>query len=133
MMNKLMLAVAILALGASATAVLAQRQGTNTVSAKGRYLPEYTKEGDLILPKNWRSWVYLGSPLTPDGLNDIRRGSPNTTACTSNQDPTRSTRRPASFPTARSCSKNYSGSASPAISRRFAFGTFGQGLLPGRI
>ena len=74
MMKKLMLAVAILALGASATVVLAQRQGTNTVSAKGRYLPEYTKEGDLILPKNWRSWIYVGSPLTPDGLNDSKEG-----------------------------------------------------------
>jgi len=55
MMKKLMLAVAILALGASATVVLAQRQGTNTVSTKGRYLPEYTKDGDLVPPKNWRS------------------------------------------------------------------------------
>jgi Cytochrome P460 len=76
MMKKLMLAVAILALGVSATVVLAQRQGTNTVSAQGRYLPEYTKEGDLILPKNWRSWVYVGSPLTPDGLNDSKEGFP---------------------------------------------------------
>src|SRR5499426_2210718 len=76
MMKKLMLAVAILALGASATVVLAQRQGTNTVSAKGRYLPEYTKDGDLVLPKNWRSWVYVGSPLTPDGLNDSKEGFP---------------------------------------------------------
>jgi len=76
MMKKLMLVVAILVLGVSATVVLAQRQGTNTVSAQGRYLPEYTKEGDLILPKNWRSWVYLGSPLTPDGLNDSKEGFP---------------------------------------------------------
>ena len=68
--------VAILALGASATVVLAQRQGTNTVSTKGRYLPEYTKDGDLVLPKNWRSWVYVGSPLTPDGLNDNKEGFP---------------------------------------------------------
>src|SRR5499426_1335225 len=76
MMKKLMLAVAILALGASATVVLAQRQGTNTVSATGRYLPEYTKEGDLILPKSWRSWVYVGSPLTPDALNNGKAGFP---------------------------------------------------------
>src|SRR5689334_681173 len=76
MMKKLMLAVAMLALGASATVVLAQRQGTNTVSAQGRYLPEYTKEGDLILPKNWRSWVYVGSPLTPDALNNGKANFP---------------------------------------------------------
>ncbi len=41
--------------------------GENGVSA--RYLPEYTANGDLILPKNWRHWVYVGSPLTPNALN----------------------------------------------------------------
>jgi len=39
-------------------------------------LPEYTKEGDLILPKNWRSWVYVGSPLTRDALNNGMAGFP---------------------------------------------------------
>jgi hypothetical protein len=39
-------------------------------------LPEYTKDGDLILPKNWRSWVYVGSPLTPDALNNGKAGFP---------------------------------------------------------
>jgi hypothetical protein len=33
--------------------------------AKARYLPEYTPSGDLILPKDYHSWVYVGSPLTP--------------------------------------------------------------------
>jgi hypothetical protein len=75
-MKNLILAVSILGLSAIATVVSAQRQGTNTASAKGRYLPEYTREGDLVLPKNWRSWVYVGSPLTPDGLNDGKEGFP---------------------------------------------------------
>ena len=57
MVKRLVFAVAILALSATTAVVFAQRQGTNTAPAKGRYLPEYTKEGDLILPKNWRSWV----------------------------------------------------------------------------
>jgi hypothetical protein len=26
-------------------------------------------EGDLILPKNFEEWVYVGSPLTPNALN----------------------------------------------------------------
>jgi Cytochrome P460 len=34
-----------------------------------RYLPEYTESGDLILPKNWHEWVYVGSPLTPIAFN----------------------------------------------------------------
>ncbi len=76
MVKRLVFAVAILALSATTAMVFAQRQGTNTTPAKGRYLPEYTKEGDLILPKNWRSWVYVGSPLTPDGLNDNKEAFP---------------------------------------------------------
>jgi Cytochrome P460 len=35
-----------------------------------RYLPEYTADGDLILPKNFEKWVYVGSPLTPNALNN---------------------------------------------------------------
>jgi hypothetical protein len=75
-MRKLTFMVALLALTAVAAVVFAQRQGTNTAPATGRYLPEYTKDGDLVLPKNWRSWVYVGSPLTPDGLNDSKEAFP---------------------------------------------------------
>jgi Cytochrome P460 len=76
MKKRLVFIVAILALSGIATAVLAQKQDTHTSSASGRYLPEYTKDGDLVLPKNWRSWVYVGSPLTPDGLNDNKESFP---------------------------------------------------------
>jgi hypothetical protein len=34
-----------------------------------RYSPEYTASGDLILPKGYREWIYVGSPLTPNALN----------------------------------------------------------------
>jgi len=68
--------VTLLALGAITTLVFAERQRTNTAPAGGRYLPEYTKEGDLVLPKNWRSWIYVGSPLTPDALNNGKAGFP---------------------------------------------------------
>src|SRR5262252_2956664 len=76
MRTKVTFAVALLALVAVTTLVLADRQATNTAPAHGRYLPEYTKDGDLVLPKNWRSWVYVGSPLTPDGLNNGQAGFP---------------------------------------------------------
>ena len=76
MKQNLASAVAVLTLCAIATVVFAQRQNTHTASASGRYLPEYTKDGDLVLPKNWRSWVYVGSPLTPDGLNDSKKAFP---------------------------------------------------------
>ena len=34
-----------------------------------RYLPEYTADGQLLLPKDFHEWVYVGSPLTPNALN----------------------------------------------------------------
>src|ERR1044072_4781652 len=34
-----------------------------------RYLPKYTADGQLLLPKNFHEWVYVGSPLTPNALN----------------------------------------------------------------
>ena len=45
-------------------------------STNGRYLPEYTADGDLILPKNFEQWVYVGSPLTPNALNGGQAGFP---------------------------------------------------------
>lgn len=36
---------------------------------RSRQLPDYTASGELKLPKDWREWVYVGSPLTPNGLN----------------------------------------------------------------
>ncbi|SBV32301.1 Cytochrome P460 [uncultured Sphingopyxis sp.] len=35
-----------------------------------RYLPEYAADGSLELPKNWRTWVFIGAPLTPNALNN---------------------------------------------------------------
>jgi hypothetical protein len=41
-----------------------------------QYLPEYTPSGDLILPKNFERWTYVGSPLTPNALNNGKAGFP---------------------------------------------------------
>jgi hypothetical protein len=41
-----------------------------------RYLPEYTADGQLLLPKNFHEWVYVGSPLTPNALNGGQAGFP---------------------------------------------------------
>ncbi|HEY2530824.1 MAG TPA: cytochrome P460 family protein [Xanthobacteraceae bacterium] len=41
------------------------------------YPPEYTPTGDLILPKNWATdWVYVGSPFTPNSLNNGKANFP---------------------------------------------------------
>jgi hypothetical protein len=60
-----------------ATVAFAQ-SGSNDDSAltRKRYLPEYTASGDLILPKNFNEWVYVGSPLTPNALNGGKANFP---------------------------------------------------------
>lgn len=58
-------------------AVLGQLTSTGAQAQTGtRYLPEYTTSGELILPKNWREWVFVGSPLTPNALNGGKAGFP---------------------------------------------------------
>lgn len=47
-----------------------------TAATKTCYPAEYTASGDLILPKNFHEWVYVGSPLTPNALNDGQAGFP---------------------------------------------------------
>jgi hypothetical protein len=32
--------------------------------------PVFTKDGSLVLPTGFRSWVFIGGPITPNGLND---------------------------------------------------------------
>ena len=59
------------------TTVLAQSESNDgRALTKQRYLPEYTESGDLILPKNYNEWVYVGSPLMPNALNDGEAGFP---------------------------------------------------------
>src|SRR5262245_33438889 len=62
--------------GAIVTAAFAQSLSSNNAQTKPRYLPEYTASGDLVLPKNFHEWVYVGSPLTPDALNGGKAGFP---------------------------------------------------------
>ncbi|MCB1745983.1 MAG: cytochrome P460 family protein [Gammaproteobacteria bacterium] len=39
-------------------------------------VPRWTAAGELVLPENHRHWVFLGSPLTPNGLNGGQAGFP---------------------------------------------------------
>src|SRR5262249_20457786 len=50
--------------------------GSAQTPTRARYLPEYTASGDLVLPKNFHEWVYVGSPLTPNALNNGKAGFP---------------------------------------------------------
>src|SRR5918996_1652933 len=55
--------------GVIVTAMFVQSLSGSNAQTTPRYLPEYTATGDLILPKNFHEWVFLGSPLTPNALN----------------------------------------------------------------
>jgi hypothetical protein len=69
-------AFAICAFGGVAFAQTPQPYTVGDAQINSRYLPEYTASGDLMLPKNWRQWIYLGSPLTPEALNDRHANFP---------------------------------------------------------
>ena len=32
--------------------------------------PEFAKDGNLVLPTGFREWVFIGGPITPNGLNN---------------------------------------------------------------
>ncbi len=38
--------------------------------------PKWTAAGELVLPRGYHEWVFLGSPLTPNALNDGAAGFP---------------------------------------------------------
>lgn len=59
------------------TAALSQSSSEDgNMQARKRYLPEYTMSGELILPKNFNEWIFVGSPLTPNGLNGGKANFP---------------------------------------------------------
>ena len=39
---------------------------SQTSPARG---PVFTKDGDLVLPTGFREWIFIGGPITPNGLN----------------------------------------------------------------
>jgi len=76
-MNGKVVSAAVVAGVVVAASVFAQVQSSrNGAASAQRYLPEYTASGELILPKNFEHWVYVGSPLTPNALNNGMAGFP---------------------------------------------------------
>ena len=67
---------ASIASGVIVIAAFAQSPSDSGAQTKSRYLPEYTASGDLVLPKGFHEWVYVGSPLTPNALNGGKAGFP---------------------------------------------------------
>src|SRR5499426_2786789 len=75
---KFLTVTALLASGAIAATAFTQWVSSTSAQTqtKPRYLPEYTASGDLVLPKDFHEWVYVGSPLTPNALNGGKAGFP---------------------------------------------------------
>jgi len=55
--------------GAAIVAAHFSQSTADDTNSSPRYLPEYNAAGELLLPKNFHEWVFVGSPLTPNALN----------------------------------------------------------------
>lgn len=72
-------ALAVALAGCSPSQPEAQAQtksSTIAAAAQARYMPEYAADGSLKLPKGWRTWVFIGAPLTPNALNNGQASFP---------------------------------------------------------
>ncbi|MGE4406232.1 cytochrome P460 family protein [Pseudomonas sp.] len=76
MRTSLLIATAISSVLAMTAAHSQPSSDDGNTQARERYLPEYTKSGELLLPKNFNEWIFVGSPLTPNGLNDGKANFP---------------------------------------------------------
>jgi hypothetical protein len=68
-------AVIVVSSAIATTLFFGSLKNGNAQTAK-RYLPEYAADGQLLLPKDFHEWVYVGSPLTPNALNGGMAGFP---------------------------------------------------------
>jgi hypothetical protein len=64
------LAVVVLMLFATAPSFAAGKK------MKGMKGPHFTKEGELLMPKNYRRWVFVGAPVTPNDMNNGKAAFP---------------------------------------------------------
>jgi hypothetical protein len=40
-----------------------------SAAAQGVNQAKFTSDGQVLIPQDWRQWVFVGSPLTPNALN----------------------------------------------------------------
>lgn len=66
----------ILAVVIAAVGYMAITSGATQAQTQEDWGPVWAADGQLVLPKGYREWVYLGSPLTPNALNDGAAGFP---------------------------------------------------------
>lgn len=71
-MRKMLMITGAVAVGALAVMVAVGDRRVEAAASR----PAYTAAGNLVLPKNYRAWVFIGAPLTPNGLNGGKAGFP---------------------------------------------------------
>jgi len=62
--------------GASEEAAPSQTAQMRTKYADVDFKPEFNAAGELVQPKGFRLWTFIGTPLTPNGLNNGAAGFP---------------------------------------------------------
>ena len=117
-----------------ATALFLESLTTSNAQTRARYLPEYTASGDLILPKDFHEWVYVGSPLTPNALNGGTGRLPGISQRLHRaRRHTRSYKKTDEFPEGTIFFKELQLTLPAAEPRWIANRTIGQGLFPGTL
>lgn len=53
-----------------AGAVALMAGGVSALNAAEINKAKFTANGDVQIPQNWREWVFVGTPVTPNALND---------------------------------------------------------------
>jgi len=60
----------------SMSSYAADMMGAQVAANPSINVPQYTADGKVIQPKNWRRWVYVGTPVTPNALNNGKAAFP---------------------------------------------------------
>ena len=70
--SSVVVAAAVLAITACTEKEPAGGQGTTNTSSPPAvgYVAEFTDDGNLVRPEGYREWVYVGTPLTPNDMNN---------------------------------------------------------------
>src|SRR5262249_28006476 len=67
--------IAILGLGVLSAASL-PRYSNWVAAAPQQSTAVFDAQGELVVPEGYRHWVFIGAPLTPNGLNNGKAGFP---------------------------------------------------------
>lgn len=55
---------------AGVLSISAGSHGVSSAAAAEVNRAEFTSDGQVKIPSDWRSWIFVGTPLTPNALND---------------------------------------------------------------